>query len=105
MDDLSPISISNLPESQTTAKNQDYVPVVHFSDSYQTGMQTVKVHPDAFNAYDNKTSKLNARTYQDAIDEIVSLLSIGQTFSVPLSPNPNANEIIVYTEDVVIEGE
>ena len=105
MDDLSPISISNLPESQSTAKNQDYVPVVHFSDSYQTGMQTVKVHPNAFNAYDNKTSKLNARTYQDAIDEIVSLMSIGQTFSVPLAPNPNANEIIVYTEDVSNEGE
>jgi hypothetical protein len=100
MDDLSPISISNLPESQTTAKNQDYVPLVHFSDSYQTGMQTVKVHPDAFNAYDNKTSKLNARNYQDAIDEIVNLMSIGQTFNVPLSPNPNAHEVIVHTANV-----
>ena len=91
-DELTPIAITELPESGSIGTGEDYVPVVHYSDAYQTGMQTVKVHPSTFNAYDNKKSKLNARNYQDAIDEIVNLLAVGETFSAPLAPNPNANE-------------
>lgn len=104
-DELTPIAITELPESGSIGTTADYVPVVHYSEAYQTGMQTVKVHPSTFNAYDNKKSKLNARNYQDAIDEIVSLLAVGETFSAPLAPNPNANEIKVITADVPIEGE
>ena len=104
-DELQPIAITELPEASSATNNQDYVPLVHFSDAYQDGVQTVKVHPDVFNSYDNKKSKLNARTYQEAIDEIVNLMATGETFNAPLAPNPNANEITVITADVPIEGE
>lgn len=103
-DELQPISITELPESASIGSKADYVPVVHYSDAYQAGVQTVKVHPSIFNAYDNKKSKLNAKNYQDAIDEIVNLMSVGQTFSAPLAPNPNANEIIVHTEPIQNNG-
>ena len=104
-DELQPIAITELPEASSATNNQDYVPLVHFSDAYQDGVQTVKVHPDVFNSYDNKKSHLNARTYQDAIDEIVNLMATGETFNAPLSPNPNAHEVIVHTVNVDNGGE
>ena len=103
MADIPDYKITELNPSSTVNNKDDYIAVVHYSGAYQTGNQTVKVHPEVLMAYDNKKSKLNAKNYQDAIDEIVSLMSIGQTFNVPLSPNPNAHEVQVQTADVPTE--
>ena len=100
MADLPDIKISELNQSSSVNTAADYLAVVHYSDSYETGSETVKVHPETLMSYDNKKSHLNAKNYQDAIDEIVSLMSIGQTFNVPLSPNPNAHEVTVQTADL-----
>ena len=89
--------ITELEPSAYVDTSKDYLAVVHYSNSYETGKETVKVHPEVLMSYDNKKSHLNARTYQDAIDEIVNLMEVGQTFNVPLSPNPNAHEVQVET--------
>jgi len=104
MADLPDIKITELTPASSVNTSEDYIAVVHYSDAYESGSETVKVHPDTFNAYDNKKSKLSARTYQDAIDEIVNLMATGETFSAPLSPNPNANEVIVHTEPIQNNG-
>ncbi len=103
MADLPDYKITELDASASVGNAKDYLAVVHYSGAYQTGNQTVKVHPEALMAYDNKKSKLNAKNYQDAIDEIVNLMSIGQTFNAPLSPNPNAHEVQVQTANLPTE--
>ena len=105
MADVPDYKITELDPSSTVNNKEDYLAVVHYSDAYEVSPQTVKVHPEILMAYDNKKSKLSARTYQDAIDEIVNLMTTGETFSAPLAPNPNANEINVITADVSIDGE
>ena len=105
MADLDPVKITGLNEASSVATGTDFLVVAKISDAYQSGAQTVKVHPDTLLAYNNKRSKLNARNYQDAIDEIVNLMTVGQTFNAPLAPNPNANEITVYTEDISNGGQ
>ena len=100
MADLPDIKISELNQATYVNNAEDYLAVVHYSDSYETGSETVKVHPETLMSYDNKKSKLNAKNYQDAIDEIVSLMTIGQTFNVPLSPNPSANALQVSSDPV-----
>ena len=97
MADLDPVKITGLNEASSVATGTDFLVVAQISDVYQSGAQTVKVHPDTLLTYDNKKSKLNARTYQDAIDEIVNLMATGETFSAPLVPNPMANELTVET--------
>ena len=100
MTEVPDYKITELDPAASVDTSKDYLAVVHYSDVYQTGNQTVKVHPEVLMSYDNKKSHLNARTYQDAIDEIVNLMEVGQTFNVPLSPNPNADEIQVASEPV-----
>lgn len=102
MADLPDIKISELNQASYVNNAEDYLAVVHYSDSYETGSETVKVHPETLMAYDNKKSHLNARTYQDAIDEIVNLMATGETFNAPLSPNPNANALQVSSNPVPI---
>ena len=103
MADLPDIKISELNQATYVNNAEDYLAVVHYSDSYETGSETVKVHPDTLMSYDNKKSHLNARTYQDAIDEIVNLMATGETFNAPLSPNPNAHEVVVQTAELPTE--
>ena len=95
--------ITELDPAASVDTSKDYLAVVHYSDVYQTGNQTVKVHPEVLMSYDNKKSHLNARTYQDAIDEIVNLMATGETFNANLSPNPNAQELQVFTVDLPTE--
>jgi hypothetical protein len=104
MADVPDYKITELNPSSTVNNKEDYLAVVHYSDAYEVSPQTVKVHPETLMAYNNKKSKLNARTYQDAIDEIVNMMAVGETFSAPLSPNPNANEITVHTEPIQNNG-
>ena len=101
MTDLDPVKITGLNEASSVATGTDFLVVAKISDVYQSGAQTVKVHPNTLLTYDNKKSKLNARNYQDAIDEIVNLMSTGETFSAPLVPNPMANELTVETGTIV----
>jgi len=97
MADVPDYKITELPSSTSVDNAKDYLPIVHYSTTYQSDNQTVKIHPEVLMAYDNKKSHLNARNYQDAIDEIVNLMAVGQTFNAPLSPNPNAHEVQVET--------
>ena len=100
MADIPDIKIDELDTTSNLDNAKDLLVAVHYSTAYSDNRKTVNFHPNTLMAYDNKKSHLNARTYQDAIDEIVSLMTVGQTFNVPLSPNPNANEIQVHTANL-----
>lgn len=105
MADIPDIKIDELDTTSNLDNAKDLLVAVHYSAAYSDNRKTVNFHPDTLLAYNNKKSKLNARNYQDAIDEIVNLLTVGQTFNAPLSPNPNANEIVVHTANVSNGGE
>lgn len=100
MADIPDIKIDELDTTSTLDNANDLLVAVHYSTAYSDNRKTVNFHPNTLLAYNNKKSKLSARTYQDAIDEIVNLLAVGETFSAPLAPNPNANEVIVHTEPI-----
>ena len=103
-DNIPDIKIDELDTTSNLDNAKDLLVAVHYSTAYSDNRKTVNFHPNALLAYDNKKSKLNAHTYQDAIDEIMNLIAVGETFNAPLSPNPNANEIIVHTADVSNRG-
>lgn len=97
MPELPDIKIDELNSVDILDNKKDLLVGVHYSDAYSEGQQTVNFHPTALLKYDNKKSKLQAQTYQDAIDELVLQIAIGNTFNLPMSPNPNANELEVNT--------
>lgn len=73
--ELDNVKINELPQASSVDTNRDYLPIVHYSESYQTGKETVKVHPNTFNVYNNSKSKLRATTFQDAIDELAGKIN------------------------------
>ena len=105
MADIPDIKIDELDTTSNLDNTKDLLVAVHYSTAYSDNRKTVNFHPNTLLSYNNKKSKLNARNYQDAIDEIVSLMTVGQTFNASLAPNPNANEITVYTEDISNGGQ
>ncbi len=73
-DELESIKIDELPQASYIDTNEDYVPIVQYSSD----PETVKIHPNAFNSYDNSKSKLHATNYQDAIDELASMIELNE---------------------------
>ena len=73
-DELESIKINELPQASSVDTNKDYIPMVR----YLSDPETVKIHPNAFNSYDNSKSKLHATNYQDAIDELARMIEINE---------------------------
>jgi len=73
-DELESIKINELPQASYIDTNKDYIPIVQYSSA----PETVKVHLNVFNSYDNSKSKLRATNYQDAIDELVGMIEINE---------------------------
>jgi hypothetical protein len=69
------IKISELPYLGGLNATQDAVPVAHQVTSNPATYETGKVNPEVFSVYDNRKSRLQATTFQDAIDELAELIN------------------------------